>query len=99
MRDEEQALLAVTQVEERGAQQGRLGEDEAGLHPRGFGFERGGLFGGRCGGELHLEQVDGRLVRAGVLLGPGARVLVQAQPERVVVGDHERERLLQASGF
>ena len=29
--DEQQALLAVTEVEERRAQQGRLGEDEAGL--------------------------------------------------------------------
>ncbi|CAM4166421.1 hypothetical protein COSO111634_34170 [Corallococcus soli] len=97
--DEEQALLAVAQVEERGAQQGRLGEDEAGLHARGFDFERGGLLGSGRGGEIHLEQVDGRLVRAGVLLGPGGVLRVQAQTQCIVVGHHERERLLQDGGL
>ncbi|CAM4265298.1 hypothetical protein COSO111634_35905 [Corallococcus soli] len=99
MGDEEQALLAATEVEERGAQQGRLGEDEAGLHSRGFGFQGLRLFGGGRGGEIHLEQVDGCLVGTGVLLLPGALVLTHAQPEGVVVGHHERERLLQDRGL
>ena len=89
----------LAEVEEGGTQQGRLREVEAGLETGGLGFQREGLLGGGSGGEVHLEQVEGRSLGAGVLLEPGVLMPLEAQAEGIVVGEQVLEGLLQQRGL